>query len=266
MIHASFDGGAREAVASDVFQYDTGQTLALSGLPGDLEAAAVEVHYGFDGDEQAETRAARYDRRAALWLADVPDVYLRRACTVRAHVYAIRSQSQARTLYRVSFTPIARPAPSTEVTPAQQDAWAELVVQVNAAVAGADAAASRANAAAASLQAQTGDWGARLQAVEAKVPGNMVREVARMRLSVPAEGWTQGETGMWEKTMSAAGTIEDSQTQRVRYGVAGSQIGKVMLAGCRVDGDGTLTLICLTQPQAAFELDVSVEEVVAASI
>ena len=47
---------------------------------------------------------------------------------------------------------------------------------------------------------------------------------------------------------------------------AGSQIGKVMLAGCRVDGDGTLTLICLTQPQAAFELDVSVEAVVKAGL
>lgn len=87
-----------------------------------------------------------------------------------------------------------------------------------------------------------------------------------MTLSVPAEGWTQSEAGMWEKTVSAAGTIANSQTQRVRYGVAGSQIGKVMLAGCRVDGDGTLTLICLTQPQAAFELDVSVEAVVKAGL
>ena len=83
-----------------------------------------------------------------------------------------------------------------------------------------------------------------------------------MTLRVPAEGWAQGEAGMWEKTMSAAETIANSQTQRVRYGVAGSQIGRVMLAGCRVDEDGTLTMICLTQPQAAFELDVSVEEVV----
>lgn len=262
MIHASFDGGAREAVATDVFQYDTGQTLALSGLPGDMEAAAVEVHYGFDGDEQAETRAAHYDRRTALWLADVPDIYLRRACTVRAHVYAIRSQSQACTLYRASFTPIARPAPSTEVTPAQNDAWAELVIQVNAAIAGADAAASRATAAAAAIQESADAWETRLQAVEARVPGNMVQEIARMTLSVPAEGWAQGEAGMWEKTMSAAETIANSQTQRVRYGVAGSQIGRVMLAGCRVDEDGTLTMICLTQPQAAFELDVSVEEVV----
>lgn len=261
MIHASFDGGAREAVATDVFQYDTGQTLALSGLPGDMEAAAVEVHYGFDGDEQAETRAARYDRRTALWLADVPDIYLRRACTVRAHVYAIRSQSQACTLYRASFTPIARPAPSTEVTPAQNDAWAEMVIQVNAAIAGADAAASRATAAAAALQESADAWETRLQAVEARVPGSMVQELKRLTLTVGADGWSQ-EGGLWEKTVSAAGTIANSQTQRVRYGVAGSQIGKVMLAGCRVDGDGTLTLICLTQPQAAFELDVSVEEVV----
>lgn len=34
MIYAAFDGQSREAVASDVFQYDTGEALELSGLPG----------------------------------------------------------------------------------------------------------------------------------------------------------------------------------------------------------------------------------------
>ena len=54
MIYAAFDGQSREAVASDVFQYDTGEALELSGLPGELGGVTVEVHYGYEGDAKAE--------------------------------------------------------------------------------------------------------------------------------------------------------------------------------------------------------------------
>lgn len=174
MIYAAFDRGAREAAASDVFQYDTGQALVLSGLPADLGGVTVEVHFGFDKDEKAEARIASYDRKAGTWQAEVPDVYLRRSRTVNAFVYVIETELRRRTLYQVTFTPIERPAPSTEVTPAQRDAWAELVIEVNTAIAGADAAASRANAAAAGVSDAIGDldadkaaWETRVQAAEA---------------------------------------------------------------------------------------------------
>ncbi len=269
MIYAAFDGQSREAVASDVFQYDTGEALELSGLPGELGGVTVEVHYGYEGDAKAEARIAQFDKRGGVWRADVPDVYLQRARAVNAYVYVIETEFKKRTLYRVTFSPIERPAPSTEVTQAQADAWAQLVVEVNGAVAGADAAAGRANAAAAgvtqeiaALNADKADWEARVSEVERRTPGSMITEVSRRAVSVPAAGWTGNAQGMQELQVSVPGTKKDSETQRVHYAVRGEQIGRVLLAGARVDGDDTLTLVCLAAPPAAFELMVTVEEVI----
>lgn len=175
MIYAAFDDQSREATASDVYQYDTGQVLELSGLPPDLGGVTVEVHYGYDRDAKAEARIAAYDKRAGVWRADVPDTYLRRARTVNAYVYVIETELKKRTLYQVTWTPIERPAPSTEVTEPQRDAWAQLIMEMNGAIANADGAASRANAAAASvaeeireLGADKASWETRLQGVESK--------------------------------------------------------------------------------------------------
>lgn len=262
MIYAAFDGQSREAVASDVFQYDTGEALELSGLPGELGGVAVEVHFGYEGDAKAEARIAQFDKRGGVWRADVPDVYLQRARAVNAYVYVIETELKKRTLYRVTFSPIERPAPSTEVTQAQADAWAQLVVEVNGAVAGADAAAGRANAAAANLTTEGEKWEARIQEVERRTPGSMVTEVSRKTVSVPTSGWTKNAQGMQELSVNIAGTKKESTTQRVDVAVQGEQIGRVLLAGARVDTDDTLTLVCLDVPPAAFELMVIVGEVI----
>ena len=59
MIYAAFDGQSREAVASDVFQYDTGEALELSGLPGELGGVTVEVHYGYEGEDVYKRQGIR---------------------------------------------------------------------------------------------------------------------------------------------------------------------------------------------------------------
>ena len=100
---------------------------------------------------------------------------MQRARAVNAYVYVIETELKKRTMYRVTFSPIERPAPSTEVTQAQADAWAQLVVEVNGAIAGADAAASRSNAAAAGIAEALSElaedkraWEAQIQTMEEK--------------------------------------------------------------------------------------------------
>lgn len=87
-------------------------------------------------------------------------------------------------------------------------------------------------------------------------------QTGRVELSVPADGWTQNAQGWYEKTVACAGTVADSQTQRVDAAVQGAQIGNVLLAGLRVDANDTLTLVCLAQPAETFTLLALLSEVV----
>ena len=98
-------------------------------------------------------------------------------------------------------------------------------------------------------------------ALAATGSGTLV-QTGRVEVIVPTEGWTQNAQGWYEKTVACAGTVADSQTQRVDAAVQGAQIGNVLLAGLRVDADDTLTLVCLAQPSQAFTLLVLISEVV----
>lgn len=98
-------------------------------------------------------------------------------------------------------------------------------------------------------------------ALSASGSGALV-QTGRVELSVPADGWTQNAQGWYEKTVACAGTVADSQTQRVDAAVQGAQIGNVLLAGLRVDTNDTLTMVCLAQPSQAFTLLVLLSEVV----
>lgn len=91
-----------------------------------------------------------------------------------------------------------------------------------------------------------------------------IREVGREVLSVSASGWAVNAQGSYEKTVDCAGTIAGSSTQRINYQVQGDQLGAVLLSGCEVNANNKLTIICIAQPTAAFELGVAIEEVVQA--
>lgn len=164
MIEASFqpDRG-RETAVSGAYQYDTGQRLRMTGLPSPQELAGrddllsggevtVQAQYSFKGDSQAEMRVAEYDEETAAWIADIPNAYLSRSAPVYVYVYVMYGAkdglSRAKTCYEAVFTPIGRPAPSTQVTPEQGNAWDILVEEVNLTIAATKTAASGANAAA----------------------------------------------------------------------------------------------------------------------
>ena len=125
----------KSAAIAGVYQYDTGQRLRMRGLPTPDELAemddflagdvvTVQAQYGYAGDSQTETRIASFDAETGCWMADIPDVYLKRSGAVKVFVYvsygATADETRAKTCYEGSFTPISRPAPSTQVTPSQR--------------------------------------------------------------------------------------------------------------------------------------------------
>ena len=163
MIHASFDDKSHKSAAiAGIYQYDTGQRLKMHGLPSPRElaerddflsgdAVTVQAQYGFVGDSQTETRMASYDEGSGCWTADIPDIYLTRSSTVKVFVYvsygAAEGAGRSKTCYEGSFTPVSRPAPGTQVTPEQTNAWDALVAEVNLTLAKMNTAVSGANAA-----------------------------------------------------------------------------------------------------------------------
>lgn len=163
MIHASFDDRSHKSAAiAGIYQYDTGQRLRMHGLPTPQELAerddflsgdtvTVQAQYGYIGDSQTETRLASYEEESGCWTADIPDIYLTRSSTVKVFVYvgygAAEGMGRSKTCYEGSFTPISRPAPGTQVTPGQTNAWDELVAEVNLTLAKMNTATSNTNAA-----------------------------------------------------------------------------------------------------------------------
>jgi len=164
MIEASFENAnARSAAVSGAYQYDAGQRIRMHGLPSPEELAnkddclsgdrvTVQAQYAYAGDGRTEMRLATYDADTETWTAAVPDAYLTRSEDVHVYVYVGYGQTEesmrAKTCYEAVFRPVGRPAPDTEVSPDQINAWDALVQEVNMTIAGANAAASEAGAAA----------------------------------------------------------------------------------------------------------------------
>lgn len=173
MLEASFDAGrARGASISGAYQYDTGQRIKMRGLPSPAELAemddflsgdivTVQAQFAYVGDSQSEPRLALYNEDEGCWTAEVPDKYLTTSEVVHVYVYVMygadAEHSRSKTMYEGRFTPIARSAPSTNVTPDQINAWDSLVAEVNLTLSTMNTATSAANAAAAlAIEARDG--------------------------------------------------------------------------------------------------------------
>lgn len=205
MIEANFELRTHKSAAiAGIYQYDTGQRLRMRGLPtpdelaemddfltGDV--ATVQAQYGYAGDSQTETRIASYDEETGCWTADIPDVYLTRSSAVKVFVYvsygATDGESRAKTCYEGSFTPISRPAPSTQVTPSQGNAWDALVTEINLTLSKVNTAISEANAATEGAKTQTE---ATQKAVEAA--NTQAQRLADMDIRAQAREYGSGST------------------------------------------------------------------------
>lgn len=205
MIEANFELRTHKSAAiAGIYQYDTGQRLRMRGLPtpdelaemddfltGDV--ATVQAQYGYAGDSQTETRIASYDEETGCWTADIPDVYLTRSSAVKVFVYvsygATDGESRAKTCYEGSFTPISRPAPSTQVTPSQGNAWDALVTEINLTLSKVNTAISEANAATEGAKTQTEATQKAVQAANAQA-----QRLADMDIRAQAREYGSGST------------------------------------------------------------------------
>ena len=205
MIEANFESKAHKSAAiAGIYQYDTGQRLRMRGLPTPDELAemddfltgdvvTVQAQYGYAGDSQTETRIASYDEGTGCWTADIPDVYLTRSSAVKVFVYvsygATDGESRAKTCYEGSFTPISRPAPSTQVTPSQGNAWDALVTEINLTLSKINTAISEANAATEGAKTQTEATQKAVQAANAQA-----QRLADMDIRAQAREYGSGST------------------------------------------------------------------------
>lgn len=205
MIEANFELRTHKSAAiAGIYQYDTGQRLRMRGLPtpGELakmddfltgDVVTVQAQYGYAGDSQTETRIASYDEETGCWTADIPDVYLTRSSAVKVFVYvsygATDGESRAKTCYEGSFTPISRPAPSTQVTPSQGNAWDALVTEINLTLSKINTAISEANAATEGAKTQTEATQKAVQAANAQA-----QRLADMDIRAQAREYGSGST------------------------------------------------------------------------
>lgn len=159
MIEASFDRNSRQAAVSGVYQYDTGQRLRMNGLPSPDELLAgddllsgdlvtVQVHFGYEGDDQTDMRLAQWDDERWCWVADIPDSYLTRIDPVHVYVYVYHGESgedtRARTMYEGVFSAISRPAPNNMVSEDMLENWAKLEAEVDLVLVSAETAITNA--------------------------------------------------------------------------------------------------------------------------
>ena len=205
MIEANFELRTHKSAAiAGIYQYDTGQRLRMRGLPTPDELAemddflagdvvTVQAQYGYAGDSQTETRIAAFDAETGCWMADIPDVYLTRSGAVKVFVYvsygATADETRAKTCYEGSFTPISRPAPSTQVTPSQGNAWDALVTEINLTLSKINTAISEANAATEGAKTQTEATQKAVQAANAQA-----QRLADMDIRAQAREYGSGST------------------------------------------------------------------------
>lgn len=212
MIEASFEQrNHKSAAIGGIYQYDTGQRLRMRGLPTPRELAemddfltgdtvTVQAQYGFVGDSQTETRLASFDEETGCWEADIPDAYLTRSSAVKVFVYvsygATAEESRAKTCYEGSFTPISRPAPSTQVTPSQGNAWDALVTEINLTIAKMNTAISETNAAAENAKTQTeaAQKAGTEASTAAKSANTQAQRLANMNIQAQTREYGSGST------------------------------------------------------------------------
>ena len=244
MIEASFERMAeRSAAVSGAYQYDTGQRLRMHGLPAPEELAerddflsgdvvTVQAQYAFMGESQTEMRLAVYDEETGTWMAAVPDRFLTRCADVHVYIYVGYGQTEesmrAKTCYEVVFRPVSRPAPGTDVTPDQKNAWDALAQEVNLAIADMERAASNANA----------------QAVIANEAAQRADEA-----SGEAEKWLTelDATVVTAETLppgsGATVTVTDRGTHReVAFGIPKGDPGIIRINGKEISDKGEVTL------------------------
>ena len=118
-ITANFSGGDRVVTTAPLYQWDTGQKLALSGLP--QTASDIQVHFANAAMPQAIVKATELVDN--LPTCDVPNVFLQfgSAAKARAWVYYKEGSSKGYTIKTVLIPITPRKRPNDYVSPEDPD-------------------------------------------------------------------------------------------------------------------------------------------------
>lgn len=249
MLKASFDAGTRTATGEYVYQYDRGQVLEVHGLPAlDDKGAIVTIQFAYATDKQTVGTEAIRDK--GVLYAKIPDEILLESQEARAYIYIARGAEEARTQYEIIFTPIARPAPSDRVPIEVSNEWDVLKAEIATHIDDVNAAANRANAAAASvseelreLGADKSAWETRLQGVESKAADAVSKAADAASKAASAESAAANAVSTANAASQAAAGARDRADSA--HSLASSANAKAtgahywaVNAGVTVDGGG----------------------------
>lgn len=133
MIKAHFDTPEQEvARAYNVYQYDWGQRLQVTGLESLDLPNHTEVHFAIEGEETAITRVSTVSH--GILVVDVPFKCLQYAKQITADIYVINEDADGgQTIKRIYFTPRGKAKPDDDVTPDEERIVDTLVRELNAA-------------------------------------------------------------------------------------------------------------------------------------
>lgn len=133
MIHAHFDTPEQEvARAYNVYQYNWGERLQITGLEALNLPEHTEIQYAIDGEETAITRIATASN--GILIADVPFKCMQYAKKITAYIYILNDDTPGgKTIKQVIFTPKGRAKPDDDVTPEEERTVDTLIRDLNAA-------------------------------------------------------------------------------------------------------------------------------------
>ena len=131
MIKAHFDDPQQvEARAYNVYQYDWGQRLQVTGLESLNLPNHLEVQYEIYEEEPAITRVATVIN--GVIIVDVPFKCLQFAKKIKAYIYIVNEdESGGKTIKQVVFIPQKRAKPDDDVTPDEERVVDALVRELN---------------------------------------------------------------------------------------------------------------------------------------
>ena len=118
-ITADFSGGEKTVTTEPLYQWDTGQKLALSGLP--QTASDIQVHFANAAMPQAIVKATATEN--SLPTCDIPNEFLQygSASKARAWVFYRTSNTEGYTVRTVLIPVTPRKRPNDYVSPEDPD-------------------------------------------------------------------------------------------------------------------------------------------------
>lgn len=116
-------GENRKCISGELEQYDTGQSVAIYGIP-----AAQEVHWAQEGKSGSIAVLAEWQEEYVL--ADIPDKVLTESRNLYGYIYAVDGE-EGETRYTIYLTVNPRAKPEDYTDPEDENILQQIVEKLN---------------------------------------------------------------------------------------------------------------------------------------